>query len=416
MELTLAQTTIPETRSPAKEHDDARWPVAIIGAGPYGLAAAAHLRAAGLDTRVFGDPMAFWRKQMPAGMLLRSGWEACFISDPTGALGLDRFKAERGLKFSYPVPLESFVDYGRWFQQKAVPDLDQRMVERLQPEGGAFRLLLEDGTIVRARRVVVATGIAPFAWRPHQFDGIPGELASHTSDHVDLRAFNGKQVAVMGGGQSALESAALLHEGGAEVEVIMRAPGPIWIGQNFLKTMPKPYRFVFYPPTDVGPLGLNWLVALPGLFRLLPRDLQERFAYRSIRPMGGHWLRPRVDGVVKITAGANVSSATVTGEQVRLRLDDGTERQVDHVLLGTGYRVNVARYPFLAPELVQSLRLVDGYPILNSGFESSVSGLYFLGAPAAWSYGRLMRFVSGTHYATRSLARRITQEVLSSRQ
>ncbi len=411
----MAQTAIPEKCSPAKKHDDARWPVAIIGAGPYGLAAAAHLRAAGLDTQVFGDPMVFWRKQMPAGMLLRSGWEACFISDPKRELTLDRFKAEKGLKFDYPVPLKSFVDYGRWFQEKVVPDLDQRMVERLQPEGSIFRLLLEDGTIVRASRVVVATGIAPFAWRPHQFDGIPRELASHTSEQADLRAFNGKRVVVVGGGQSALESAALLHEGGADAEVIMRAPGPIWIGQNFLKTIPKPYRFIFYPPTDVGPLGLNWLVALPDLFRLLPRDLQGRFAYRSIRPMGGHWLRPRVDGAVKITTGVNASSTTVVGEQVHLRLSDGTQREVDHVLLGTGYRVDIARYPFMAPELVRSLRLVDGYPVLRSGFESSVPGLYFLGAPAAWSFGPLMRFVSGTDYATRSLARRITREVASSR-
>src|SRR5213079_230240 len=50
--------------------------VAIVGAGPYGLSAAAHLRAAnGLDVRVFGEPMSFWERHMPKGMLLRSPLE-----------------------------------------------------------------------------------------------------------------------------------------------------------------------------------------------------------------------------------------------------------------------------------------------------------------------------------------------------
>ena len=42
--------------------------VAIIGAAPYGLAATAHLRSAGLETWTFGQPKEFWQNQMPAGM------------------------------------------------------------------------------------------------------------------------------------------------------------------------------------------------------------------------------------------------------------------------------------------------------------------------------------------------------------
>jgi cation diffusion facilitator CzcD-associated flavoprotein CzcO len=45
--------------------------VAIIGAGPHGLAAAAHLRRAGVATHIFGEPMSFWQG-MPAGLLLRT--------------------------------------------------------------------------------------------------------------------------------------------------------------------------------------------------------------------------------------------------------------------------------------------------------------------------------------------------------
>ena len=44
----------------------------ILCCGPYGMAAAAHLRAAGVEARVWGEPMKFWQEQMPAGMFLRS--------------------------------------------------------------------------------------------------------------------------------------------------------------------------------------------------------------------------------------------------------------------------------------------------------------------------------------------------------
>src|SRR5207249_8499111 len=75
--------------------------------------------------------------------------------------------------------------------------------------------------------------------------------------------------------------------------------------------------------------------------------------------------------------------------------------------LATGYRVDVALYDFLAPEVLKTVRRVDGYPLLGPGFESSLPGLHFLGAPAARSFGPVSRFVSGTPYAARALARRI---------
>ena len=69
--------------------------IVIIGAGPYGLAVAAHLREGGLGVRVLGRPMSFWKGQMPRGMLVRSAWEATSISDPQGKLSLDAYEAEQ---------------------------------------------------------------------------------------------------------------------------------------------------------------------------------------------------------------------------------------------------------------------------------------------------------------------------------
>jgi cation diffusion facilitator CzcD-associated flavoprotein CzcO len=380
--------------------------VAIIGAGPYGLAAAAHLRAVGIETCSFGRVMEFWENQMPAGMFLRSSWEASHIADPDRELTLDRYQATRNMHLPKPIPLGDFIDYGRWFQRQTVPDVDERRVARLERTAKGFSLSLEDGESVHVARVVVATGIAPFARRLPQFDGLRRELVSHASDHRDLCRFGHKRVAVVGGGQSALESAALLAEAGTEVEVIVRKPEVHWLDQKlaWLKSEANPLRRLFYPPTDVGPPGLNWIVATPGLFRRLPFSLQEKIAYRSIRPAGSGWLLPRV-GEVRFTTSRVVNAASSAGGQVTLKLDDNSQRCVDHVLLATGYRVDVSLYDFLTPELLKGVRRIDGYPLLGPGFESSVPGLHFLGAPAARSFGPVCRFVSGTPYTTRALAR-----------
>src|SRR5436190_22067300 len=114
--------------------------VAIIGAGPYGLSAAAHLRAAGVDTLVFGEPMAFWANHMPIGMFLRSSKRASTIADPRRELTIERYEAERGAVVPNPVPLEDFIDYGRWFCGHAASDVDRRRVVRVNTEGGRFRL------------------------------------------------------------------------------------------------------------------------------------------------------------------------------------------------------------------------------------------------------------------------------------
>lgn len=380
---------------------------AIIGAGPYGLAAAAHLRSANREICIFGEPMEFWQNQMPKGMLLRSSWDASRISDPHQALTLNTYRMAVGAEFGAPVPLDHFIAYGQWFQRQIAPDLDRRRVTRVEPSDDGFQLHLADGAAVQAERVIVAGGIAPFAYRPPQFDALPPALASHTADHQDLSRFAGRQIVIIGSGQSAIESAALLAEVGAQVEVIMRAPALRWLSRSgWLHSQQGLLRRLLYPATDVGPPVLNQLVAAPELFRRLPRGLQTKWAYRAIRPAAAGWLRGRVDQV-RLTSGCNVVSAYPAQGRLRITLDDRSERLVDHVLLATGYRVDIARYAFLAPELVQSLRVADGYPILSAGFESSVPGLHFLGAPSAWSFGPLMRFVSGTWFTANALTQHI---------
>jgi cation diffusion facilitator CzcD-associated flavoprotein CzcO len=378
--------------------------VAIVGAGPYGLSAAAHLGAIdGLDVRIFGPPMSFWERNMPAGMLLRSPWVASNLSHPGRQFTLDHYRADTEQAFGAPVPLDRFVDYGRWFQRQTVPGLDDRTVRRVEALGDGFVLELEDGEPVRARRVVVAAGIAPFAHRPPLFDTLRPGLVSHAVEHRDLRPFDGRRVVVAGGGQSALESAALLREAGADAEVVVRERDIYWLTRRWQHRMPVVSSMLYAWP-DVGPAGVSHLVARPKLWRRMPRERQDRLARRAIRPAGAAWLVPRLREV-PIRTGVEIAGAEASAGRIRLRLSDGAELTADHLLLGTGYRVDVARYAFLSRDLVARVARVDGHPRLTHGYESTVPGLHFVGAPAAWSHGPLMRFVAGADFAARSVAR-----------
>jgi FAD-dependent urate hydroxylase len=284
--------------------------------------------------------------------------------------------------------------------------VDPRSVALIEATRSGFSLKLEDGETVTTRRVVIASGILPFAWRPPEFKGIPTQLAPHSSEIRDLGRFAGKRVLVVGGGQSALESAALLHEVGAEVEVIVRNPEVIWLHKRpFLHSWPLSQMLYAWP--DVGPALISHLVARPEWFKSLPRKFQDKLCPRIVRPAGAQWLKPRVHNVLPISVSRMVKRVVHSATEIRITLDDGTERKVDQVILATGYRVSIDLYSFLSAKLLAAIRRVDGYPELNAGFESSVPGLHFLGAPAAWSFGPLMRFVAGADFATRALARSV---------
>ena len=377
--------------------------VAIVGAGPYGLSAAAHLKALGMDVRIFGQPMDFWASRMPSGMLLRSPRVASNISDPAGAFSLDAFESSVGVPPRAPLPLETFVDYGRWFQRELIPDLDLRGVANVRCNEMGFRVALEDGEEFQCSRLVVAAGIGSFQRIPPIFASLPPSQVSHCYQGRDLRNFSGARVAIIGSGQSALESAALLQESGAVVELIARSPVLRWIGGHSWLRHLGPISSMLYSPPDVGPAGISRLVAVPRLVKHIPLSIRDKIRTRAVRPAGARWLPPRLKEV-KLTTGRFVTEAASVGPTVEIRLDDGTHRSADHVLLGTGYSVDVSRYPFLAEDLIKDLDRMDGYPSLGAGFSSSIPGLHFLGAPAARTFGPLLYFVAGTEFASRELA------------
>jgi FAD-dependent urate hydroxylase len=387
-----------------------RTDVLVVGAGPNGLAAAAHLRAAGVGVRVVGETMGSWIHDMPDGMLLRSSPRSSNIAAPGRSHGLPEFMAESGQRIGRPIPIADYVAYGTWFQRALAPDAEQRQVLHIGRNGRSFVADLQDGGRIEAGRVVVAAGITRFAWRPPRFDGLPPDLVSHSFDHSGFAGFRGRRVVVVGSGPSALESAALLAESGADVELVARRPAIHWVPEE-----PEPgsrwrqmRARVASPPTDVGPPLISWAAAAPAALRWSPELVRQEVARRCLLPTGHGWLRRRLEGNVKISLSTVVVGASAVNGGLRLVLGDGRVEPADHLLCATGYRVDVTRYPFIDRELTDTLRLDRGYPVLGAGLESSVPGLHFVGAPAAATFGPIMRFVVGSWFSAPALTARVT--------
>ena len=245
--------------------------VAIIGAGPYGLSLAAHLNVAGVSYRHFGVPMHLWRRAMPKGMLLKSQGFASNLSDPEGTHTLEAFcRATNHPYRSYglPVPLENFVNYGHWFQSELDLEVEEVLVTGVAQRADGFELTLADGEQFAARRVVVAIGVEHFAYVPKPLSELPASACTHSSAHTDLGALHGKEIVVVGAGQSALESAALLHENGATVQILARRPVIAWNGTPLDPHRPLLKR-LREPEAGLGSGWLTWIYSNhPDLFRL----------------------------------------------------------------------------------------------------------------------------------------------------
>lgn len=388
--------------------------VVIIGAGPYGLSIAAHLKAHGVDFRIFGSPMLTWRTHMPKGMHLKSEGFASSLSDPGSTFTLETYCKEMGIPYSptgLPVPLQVFSSYGIEFQRRLVPDLEQKQVQSVWRTPDGFRVQLEDGSVVHSRRVVVASGLARYEYIPQNLAGLPDQFLTHSSKHHELDEFRGREVAIIGAGASALDLAALLHEAGASVQVIARRAKirfhdpPDGIKPSLLKRLRNPV-------TGIGPgWKLYFYCNAPLLFRKLPQSLRLRKVRQVLGPAPCWFTKQQVVGKVLLHEGMNIVGVKVENGRVQIRVADanGTERTIEaeHVIAATGYKVDLKRLAFLNSELQSTVDSVDGSPNLSSYFESSVPGLYFVGVSSANTFGPMLRFAFGADFAARRLSRHL---------
>src|SRR5271169_6581065 len=345
---------------------------AIVGAGPYGLSMAAHFRQRGIPFRIFGRPMDSWLNHMPKGMMLKSDGFASDIYDPEKAFTLRQFCAEQAIAYAdtgVPVKLETFGAYGLAFRDRMVPELEDRLVANVDRAPGGFLVRLEDGETFQARKVVLAVGITHFEYVPENLAHLPAEFFSHSARHREVEPFRGRSVAVIGGGASALDLAGLLHEAGADVQLVSR--------KNELKFHSQPtgkprsqWQQFRHPQSGLGPgVRSRFFANAPGAFYYLPERLRLEAVRRSLGPSGGWFIRDKVVGKVPLHLGCTPQSAGVQNGKVRLtvRSADGSDREIvsDHVIAATGYRVDLDRLKFLNAEIRASLKVLNGAPVLS---------------------------------------------------
>lgn len=376
--------------------------VAVIGAGPYGLSVAAHLRAAGTEPFVVGDPMSTWRDAMPPGMQLRSPVAGSSLSDPDGRWTLPAYCAELGRAVpAGPLPRRLFLGYASWFAACAVGEVAADRVTDVDAAADGFRLRLAGGREVSARAVVLATGPLDHAYVPGELAGLPADACAHASVAGPPERYRGVEVAVLGAGQSALEAAALLAEAGAaRVTVLGRTPRLRWTPQPGVDRVRGP----------VNGLGKGWAtwayVNAPDVFRRLPQPVRAAVAQRALGPAGAWWLRPRLDRPeIDVRLGRRPVRAEHRARRVEIECDTGEVLHADRVIAATGYRVRPDRMVLLAPALRHRLGAHGPWPRLDADFQSAWPGLFLVGLPAAGTFGPVQRFVVGAGLAARRVSR-----------
>ena len=362
----------------------------IIGAGPYGLAVASYVSRLGLECQVVGEPMEFWKKHMPAGMLLRS--PASWHLDAAGELTFEAFIETKGLTAAQacPISLHLYLEYCQWFQEQSGIEVQKGYVRTLEWRDGEalpFNAVCEDGGEVRARRVLSATGLTQYRNIPDDLASlIPPERYAHTCDYTDFSPLQGKRCLIVGGRQSAFEWAALIsEEAGAEIHVVYRHDTPAftesdwdWIDELMDRTRESPGWFKRSRTEERD--GIYQRLWGEGRLKLEP------------------WLHPRIQGDnVHLRPNTRIAGSRHSHDgSVAVALESGETLEVDQIILATGYRVELAREPYLRdPSVVGFLEVEEGFPVLDDGFQSSIPDLYFTGQTATRDFGPFFGFGIG---------------------
>lgn len=354
----------------------------IVGAGPFGLSLAAYAQDLGIDYTIAGKPMGFWQSNMPRDMFLRSNCD--WHLDPMGTDTIDAYlrtlgKARPDVE---PLSLVFFLEYAAWFQtQKGIRSLDV-LVEALTKNGGLFSATLTDGRQVNARSVVLALGFGNFDNRPPAAGALfPAERCHHTSELGDPSEFRGQRVLIVGGRQSAFESAALLQEAGA-AEIYL----------TYCHATPE---FTASDWSWVQAL-VNSMVSDPGWFRRLDDQERETLVKRfwvEGRQKLEPWLAPRIEvSNVRLFPGTKLLGCDQGEDVMRVRLASGQMLGVDEVVFATGFKMDLDWVPFLGTGLRPGVETRNGFPVLDDHFQTSVEGLYMTSLAATQDFGPFFGF------------------------
>jgi len=115
-------------------------------------------------------------------------------------------------------------------------------------------------------------------------------------------------------------------------------------------------------------------------------------------------------GKAALHEGQTVVKMEVEDGKVDLTISDGEKVGADHVILATGYKVDINKLTMLHPSLLAEIKTDMAIPILSPWFESSVPGLYFVGLTSVRAFGPLHRFVAGCSAAARRVASSVARK------
>jgi FAD-dependent urate hydroxylase len=249
------------------------------------------------------------------------------------------------------IPRLAWADYLAWFQQATSTNVRSRtrLVE-IEPQGDVLRLHLDTNGTRRTettRKLVLANGYAG-AGGPNVPDfvrALPQTAWTHTAGRLPIETFKGKIVGVIGAGASAFDAAAVALEAGAsEVHLFSRRAYIDYQGQ-----VPRPAGSP--PPTPAAPVDrghANYLELsseLPDVVRWRNFILGDR-RVASV-PLDSLQRVMSFPGF-RIHLNTSLADVAMSGNgQVTARAGQATMR-FDHVIAGTGYRIDLAAQPEFA--------------------------------------------------------------------
>jgi cation diffusion facilitator CzcD-associated flavoprotein CzcO len=385
---------------------------AIIGSGPYGLSLAAHLRHQGMPFGLFGQAMQSWSAYMPKGMLLKSEPFASNLWDPLRANTLEAFCYKKRLPYQstgWPVPIDTFLAYAAWFQERTGVSPNGSTVTKIDiGEQGMFSLATSDGRQWTARHVVLATGHMPFMYIPEPLRELPDTLLVHTAQLHDLTKFCDRDVTVVGAGQSALETAALLVEAGARVRLLARRE----IAWNPPSKAKRSLRERLRAPESGLAPGWRSLFfsEMPRVFRRFAVSWRHNVVATKWGPAGTAWLMDRLVNKAELLTQRSIQSAEAVNGRVRLVVagPHGTETiDTDTVIAGTGFKPDIDKLAFLSEKLRSGITREERAPKLSASFETSIPNLFVVGILSAPTFGPVMRFMFGAKHPAAIVSRRI---------
>jgi FAD-dependent urate hydroxylase len=378
----------------------------IIGAGPFGLAIAAYAQHHQIEHLVVGKPMEFWQAHMPQGMYLRSACD--WHLDPLGVHTIEKFLETQGLTPAdvEPLSLPFYLSYARWFQEQKHITPTPAYVQQLDVVDGdhqRFRAALDDGRVIRAQHVVVAVGFRYFKHLPDALVArLPAGRYAHSCDLVDFSNLSGKRCLILGGRQSAFETAALLCEAGAAaVHIVHRHTSPAFQQADW---------------SWVNPI-VDAIADNPGWFRSLSEQEQAAVNQRlwsegrlKIEP----WLEPRLmrEAVKVWPCTQLVACEEERDGALRVQLDNGEGLVVDQIILATGYKVDISQVPFLAAGTIcERLATRNGFPMLDKQFQTTLPGLFVTSLAAGQDFGPFFGFTIAVRTSARVIGAALTQHL-----